>query len=60
MDMLGRFPKKGVVVAPRKDTEFVINQKQLDLRSVKGYLETHASLFEREGAHLVGGEIQTP
>ena len=54
MDLMGRFPKKGFVVAPRKDTEFVINEKQLDIPALKGYLETHASLFEREEAHLGG------
>jgi hypothetical protein len=54
MDMLGRFPKKGVVVAPEKNTEFVINQKELDLNELKGYLERNAQLFEREGAHIGG------
>ena len=45
---------QGSVVAPSKATEFVIDQNKLDNSSLKSYLEKHAKLFEREGAHLGG------
>ena len=54
MDLMARFPKGGFAVAPSKATEFVIDQNKLDNESLRGYLETHAKMFEREGAHLGG------
>ena len=54
MDLMARFPKGGFAVAPDKATEFVINQNKFDSDSLKDYLETHAKMFEREGAHLGG------
>ena len=59
MDLKARFAKAGFVVAPSKATEFVINQNKLDSETLRGYLETHAEMFEREGAHL-GGWLKKP
>jgi hypothetical protein len=54
MDLKARFAKAGYVVAPSKTTEFVIDQNKLDNNTLRGYLEKHAKMFEREGAHLGG------
>jgi hypothetical protein len=44
----------GFAVAPNKNTEYVINQNKLDNEALRDYLETHATMFEKEGAHLGG------
>jgi len=50
----GVVPTSGYMVAPDKGTEFFITSENLTPESLTDYLEQHAEIFERDGAHLGG------
>jgi len=46
--------KSGYVVAPEKETEFVIPLKEMTRTELWSYIRDHAHRFKKEGAHLGG------
>ena len=46
--------KSGYVVAPEKETEFVVPLKEMTRTELWSYIRDHAHRFKKEGAHLGG------
>ena len=46
--------KTGYVVAPEKETEFIIPSQEMNRTALWNYIKTHAHRFKKDGAHLGG------
>ena len=46
--------KTGYVVAPEKETEFIIPNQEMNRTALWNYIKTHAHRFKKDGAHLGG------
>lgn len=46
--------KTGYVVAPEKETEFIIPAQEMNRTALWNYIKTHAHRFRKDGAHIGG------